>query len=87
VPVYEMLLGVAGFVVLWSLRKKGYKDGVLFMIYLLLASAFRFSIEFMRLNPRLLFGLSEAQLFGIVLFAGALVGLALLRKKPAAAAS
>jgi len=67
-PVYEMILGVIGFAILWKLRKKDYPDGKLFMIYLMLAATFRFAVEFLRLNPRLLFGLSEAQLFSIVLF-------------------
>ena len=82
VPVYEMLIGVLGFVILWSLRKKAFRDGVLFMIYMILASVFRFSIEFMRLNPRLLFGLSEAQLFSVVLLLVAVTGIAYLAKKP-----
>lgn len=73
-PVYEMLLGVGGFLLLWFyFRKKNYPDGKLFAIYLVMSSVFRFSVEFLRLNPRLLFGLSEAQLISIVLF---LVGVA-----------
>lgn len=72
-PVYEMILGVLGFVVLWQLRKKNYPDGKLFAIYLMMASAFRFAVEFLRLNPRYLFGLSEAQLIAVALFiAGAI---------------
>ncbi len=68
-PVYEMLLGVAGFILMWNyFRKKNYPDGMLFAIYLMMSSAFRFSVEFLRLNPRFLFGLSEAQLISIVLF-------------------
>ncbi len=42
----------------------------MFMIYLMLSSVFRFSVEFLRLNPRLLFGLSEAQLIAVPLFFG-----------------
>jgi phosphatidylglycerol:prolipoprotein diacylglycerol transferase len=72
-PVYEMLLGVIGFAVVWRLRKKNLPDGMIWTIYLMLAGTFRFGVEFLRLNPRLLFGLSEAQLFSIVLF---IVGLA-----------
>lgn len=67
-PVYEMILGIIGFFILWRLRKKGWVDGKLFALYLMLSSVFRFSVEFLRLNPRLLFGLSEAQLFSIVVF-------------------
>jgi phosphatidylglycerol:prolipoprotein diacylglycerol transferase len=67
-PVYEFLLGVLGFGILLALRKRPMPDGMVFAAYLLLASLFRFSVEFLRLNPRLLFGLSEAQLFSVILF-------------------
>ena len=80
-PVYEMLLGVAGFMFLWKLRKRAYPDGKLFMIYLMLASSFRFGIEFLRLNPRIFLGLSEAQLIGFVLFCVALISMFVIDKK------
>ncbi len=67
-PVYELILGIIGFALLVTLRKRNYPDGALFMMYLMLASLFRFLVEFLRLNPRLMFGLSEAQLVSIVLF-------------------
>ena len=74
-PVYELLLGIIGFLILWNLRKRDYPDGKLFMIYLMLASAFRFGIEFVRLNPRIFFGASEAQLFAVILFLCGLAGM------------
>jgi phosphatidylglycerol---prolipoprotein diacylglyceryl transferase len=68
-PVYEMLLGVIGFSLMWFVfRKKEYPAGMLFAIYLVLSSVFRFSVEFLRLNPRFLFGVSEAQVISVVLF-------------------
>ncbi len=84
-PVYEFILGVIGFGILWTLRKRLQIDGTLFMVYLMMSSVFRFCIEFMRLNPRLAFGLSEAQLLSIALFLLGLVGLWLLRSRPATA--
>lgn len=80
-PIYEFILGVIGFLILWSLRKRISPDGKLFMIYLMLASVFRFSVEFVRLNPHLLFGLSEAQLIAIVLFIVGSGGYVILGKK------
>lgn len=68
-PIYEFLLGFVLFALLWNLRKKNYPDGKLFMMYLIAAGTARFAIEFVRINPRLLFGLTEAQLFSIVLIA------------------
>jgi phosphatidylglycerol:prolipoprotein diacylglycerol transferase len=77
-----MILGVIGFAILWRLRKKPWPDGKMFMVYLMLSSVFRFSVEFLRLNPRLLFGLSEAQLVSIPLFfAGLLIMLYLDHKQ------
>ncbi|MBM2842100.1 MAG: Phosphatidylglycerol--prolipoprotein diacylglyceryl transferase [Bacteroidetes bacterium] len=80
-PVYEMILGVVGFLIMLKLRKNDYPDGKLFMIYLILSSMFRFSVEFLRLQPKLLFGLSEAQLLAIALFVTGLVGMKYLDRK------
>ena len=61
-PLYEFLLGVLLFGVLWKLRTNEYPDGKMFTLYLVLAGGARFLVELIRLNPRILFGLSEAQL-------------------------
>ena len=66
-PVYEFLICTAIFFVLWYLRKKDWTDGKLFMLYLIFAGVERLSVEFLRLNPHLLFGLSEAQLISIII--------------------
>ncbi len=79
-PVYELLLGILGYVLMIRLRKRNDPDGVLFMEYLILASVFRFSVEFLRLNPRLLFGLSEAQLISIPLVAAGIAGIVILKR-------
>jgi len=62
------------FFVLWKLRKKGWVDGKLFAVYLMLAGLERLLVEFIRLNPRILFGLSEAQLVSIVLIVVGIIG-------------
>jgi phosphatidylglycerol:prolipoprotein diacylglycerol transferase len=72
-PIYELVLGVIGFGILWKLRTRPWRDGRLFMFYLMLSTLFRFSVEFLRLNPRWLFGLSEAQLIAVPLFVFGLV--------------
>jgi phosphatidylglycerol:prolipoprotein diacylglycerol transferase len=85
-PVYEFLLGLLGFAALLELQKRRPPPGILFMGYLVLAGAFRFIIEYLRLNPRLAFGLSEAQLIAVPLMLLGLIGAALLlrRHHPAA---
>lgn len=80
-PVYEFIAAVIIFYILWRIRKKIKPDGKLFMIYLVLAGLERFLVEFLRINPRILFGLSEAQLISIVLIIVGIGGLAYYRKK------
>ena len=66
-PVYETLLhlGIAG--LLWGLRTRVLPPGALFAFYLVLAGAARLLVEFIRINPRVLWGLSEAQLISIAM--------------------
>ncbi|MFZ0887570.1 MAG: prolipoprotein diacylglyceryl transferase [Candidatus Binataceae bacterium] len=66
-PIYETILYLGVFAVLWSLRKKLHVDGRLFYLYLILAGASRFLVEFIRVNPRVMLGLSEAQLIAIAM--------------------
>ena len=80
-PIYEFLLMVAIFFILWKLRKNNWKPGRLFMVYLALAGIERLLIEFIRLNPRLLLGLSEAQLISVVVIIVGATGYMLLKNK------
>lgn len=66
-PIYEFIMAVIILSVLWIYRKKFKMDGKLFGLYLILSGFARFMIEFIRLNPRILFGLSEAQVISIPL--------------------
>ncbi|MHB8381902.1 MAG: prolipoprotein diacylglyceryl transferase [Candidatus Binataceae bacterium] len=64
-PIYEAILYAGVFLILWSLRQKGLADGRLLYLYLMLAGLSRFMVEFLRVNPRVFEGLSEAQLIAI----------------------
>jgi phosphatidylglycerol:prolipoprotein diacylglycerol transferase len=66
-PIYEAVLYTIIFSFLWSRRKKTKVPGQLFFLYLMLAGAARFMVEFLRVNPRVFMGLSEAQLIAIVM--------------------
>jgi len=77
-PIYETLLGLAAFGLLWMARKHPYRTGWLFALYLVLSGTERFFIEFIRVNPQLqVFGLpaSQAQIVSLVLIALGLLGL------------
>ena len=68
-PVYEFILCALIFWFLWHIRKNTKPDGKLFSLYLALAGLERFAIEFFRINPRMSFGLSEAQFISLGLMA------------------
>ncbi len=82
-PVYEFIAGVILFGILWSLRKKYPLDGQIFSIYLIMAGSARFLVEFIRINPRILAGLSEAQLISVIIIIIGVIGLFLLNRKAA----
>ncbi len=58
---------LAIFVLLWRLRKKVLRAGVKFSIYLILAGLSRFIIEFFRLNPKIMFGITFPQIISFIL--------------------
>jgi len=66
-PIYEAILYVAIFGFLWSIRKKVTVEGELLYLYLILAGVARFVVEFVRINPRVLWGLSQAQIISLVM--------------------
>lgn len=73
-PVYEAILYTAIFLVLWSLRKRAGAKGRILYLYLMLAGAARFAVEFVRINPRVIAGLSEAQLISLTMIVAGTAG-------------
>ncbi|OGU45841.1 MAG: hypothetical protein A3H45_11220 [Ignavibacteria bacterium RIFCSPLOWO2_02_FULL_55_14] len=80
-PIYETLICALGFWILWKYRARLRPDGKLFMLYLMFAGIERFAVEFLRLNPRLAFGLSQAQLISVGLIAAGFIGWNLLKPR------
>ena len=66
-PVYEMILYLAIFFLLWRLRRLGKPPWWLFGVFLVLTGVERFFIEFIRTNEALWLGLTEAQLMSVAL--------------------
>jgi phosphatidylglycerol---prolipoprotein diacylglyceryl transferase len=60
-PVYEFLFAMALGWLLWQLGKKARPLGWMTGLYLLLSGVARFLVEFVRVNPRLYWGMSNAQ--------------------------
>jgi phosphatidylglycerol---prolipoprotein diacylglyceryl transferase len=86
-PLYELAAGllIGGF--LWWRAGKPHATGVILGQYLLLTGLARFLVEFIRRNPKVLWGLSNAQLAsaGSVLVGIALISWATTRPIPAPA--
>ncbi len=71
--IYASLAGLAMFgILLFLFYRRGFQ-GQVFAAGVFLYSIYRFFIEFIRVNPKSLFGLSDAQLASILLFAGSIV--------------
>lgn len=73
-PIYETIICSLFFLILWKNRTKWTAEGQMFSAYLILAGLERFTVEFFRLNPRLLFGLSEAQIISVILIVLGIIG-------------
>ena len=69
-PLYEFFIWLAIAAFLWQMGKKAVSgvrpNGETFCCYLILTGVARFLIEFMRINPRSFFGLSNAQTASLV---------------------
>ena len=82
--LYETVLGTVMFLILWRFRKHKHAEGWLFGMYLVLAGAERFFIEFFRAkDDRFAMGMTLAQVIAIVL---AMIGvfIMLVRRRTAA---
>lgn len=80
-PVYELLICLLFFGLMWKYRETITTNGRMFMLYLMLAGIERFSIEFLRINPRVFMGLSEYQLAAAGIAIVGMVGWFYLGKK------
>jgi phosphatidylglycerol:prolipoprotein diacylglycerol transferase len=64
-PVYELLFSLALAWLLWWLGKKIRPIGWITGLYLVLSGLGRFLVEFVRINPRIYWGMSNAQVAAI----------------------
>jgi phosphatidylglycerol:prolipoprotein diacylglycerol transferase len=78
-PVYELVVNLGIFTLLWQLRKRNWPDGRLFLVYLTLYSLERFFLAFTSSYNILAFGLTQSQIVAIF---GLAIGLALLAWRP-----
>jgi phosphatidylglycerol:prolipoprotein diacylglycerol transferase len=77
-PIYEFLIAIVIFWILWRIGGRAIRDarpaGIVFAAYLVLTGVARFLIEFIRINPRSFFGMTNAQAASLAsILAGALL--------------
>lgn len=81
-PLYELFYSVLFFALLWKWRTVPKPAGWIFFLYLILQAVGRFLVEFIRLNPPILFGLSEAQVIAVAMMLIGAIGLWRISKEP-----
>ncbi|HON78287.1 MAG TPA: prolipoprotein diacylglyceryl transferase [Spirochaetota bacterium] len=80
-PLFEVLFSFIAVGILLQMRRKPFPTGTLFFVYLLFNGVPRFLVEFIRLNPRMFLGLTQAQLVGILVIITGIIGLVIINKK------
>jgi phosphatidylglycerol---prolipoprotein diacylglyceryl transferase len=83
-PLYEFVIWLAIAAFLWRLGKKSLSgslgNGTIFVGYLILTGFARFLVEFIRINPRSFFGMSNAQAASLASILAGVVLLFAVRK-------
>src|SRR5262245_3303601 len=84
-PIYEFIVGVTISVYLWRLGGKAVRgprpEGQVVAEFFLLSGIARFLVEFIRINPRSIVGLSNAQFFALLTAIGGAVLLVIVKKR------
>ncbi len=77
-PIYEVIMSLVIFAILWSLRKRIHAAGALFFIYMILNGVERFFIEKIRVNPDIeILGMkaTQAEYIAVLMVIGGVAGL------------
>jgi phosphatidylglycerol:prolipoprotein diacylglycerol transferase len=78
--IYEIIFCLIGFAVLLRLRKGlEMMEGALFVVYLIIYSAWRFAIGYLRYDMQFIFGLSQSQIISLVVLVVAIFLLVRMR--------
>jgi prolipoprotein diacylglyceryltransferase len=84
-PIFETIMGIILFAILWRLRTKFKAPGVLFGVYMVFAGLERFFIEKIRVNIKYHFGsleITQAELISVAMMAVGLIGIWYFSKNP-----
>jgi len=84
-PIYEFLVNAAIFYYLWRRGQRGLRQprpqGEVVAEYFIFTGAARFLVEFIRINPRVILGMSNAQAMGLVSTILGIILLQLIRRR------
>lgn len=80
-PVYELIVNLGIFALVWQLRKRNWPDGRLFLVYLTLYSLARFFLAFTSSYRIIALGLTQSQIIALIALAISLALLAVMRLK------
>lgn len=80
-PLFEVFFSFIAVWILMLMRKRELAPGRLFSTFLILSGLPRFLVEFIRLNPKMLLGFTQAQIIGIIFFAAGVAGWIYFGKK------
>ncbi len=80
--LYEMSFYLLIFIFLWSRRNRVTSYGIITGLYLILSGIARFVIEYFRINPKILYGLTTPQLIALLgIIIGTVIIVALNKKR------
>jgi len=79
-PVYELVVNLGIFAVLWQLRKRNWTDGKLFLVYLTLYSLERFFLAFTSSYRIIALGLTQSQIIALLGLIASLVFMRLMSR-------
>ncbi len=86
--LYEVGLSTLIFFFLWKMRGDARASGWIFMLWLVLAGAERFAVEFLRAKDDRFFGvLTLAQVISLAIVAAGVIGMTRVSREPVAASS
>ncbi|MDZ7266502.1 MAG: prolipoprotein diacylglyceryl transferase [candidate division KSB1 bacterium] len=81
-PLYDIVLLLTAFAIIWKVRRKGFMPGTLSGLYLIAAGGERFLTEFWRRTPKIAFGwMTLAQIISLAMILAGVV-LICLRREP-----
>lgn len=80
-PVYELVVNLGIFAMLWGLRKRNWSDGRLFFVYLTLYSLERFFLAFTSSYRIIAFGMTQSQIIAILGLIVSLIFMTIMPRK------